>query len=346
MSSSSSSSVPGSSSPPQAGPIPPKVGELAYVGRLDGDLPTLVSNTDARDMALRPHPAELTDNLPTPSSHTPSIRASPSEQPTVSITVDSASITRSKKSQLVRLFRCSGSRPMPSFQGIRLATCLRVSFIVLALIGMIVAWALTVTVLQMHKQQTTTAASTGTGQSVIFIHITFGFFTALLLLFLERAIFLARAERYLFIHALPDGSPDPGAADGPIAYAPWNRPSLPTYATALGYRGTGDVEDAAIAAPPPPEYGNTRGSTLLLTTLLRQQQQQYRLSTASTTRGRPVSYSSQLVPDLDEEEGEDDVEEDDAKRARRFEFTLATLEGGEGSGGVTIPPPAVLRRAL
>jgi len=49
-----------------------------------------------------------------------------------------------------------------------------------------------------------------------------------------------------------------------MGFAPWNRPQLPTYAAALGFRGTGDVEDEAIARPPPPAYGNTRDSTLLL----------------------------------------------------------------------------------
>jgi hypothetical protein len=76
--------------------------------------------------------------------------------------------------------------------------------------------------------------------SLVIIHISFTIITLVQLLFLERSIFHARAERYLHKHGMPRG-----AASASMAIAPWNRPPLPTYAAALTESGvgTGDVED-------------------------------------------------------------------------------------------------------
>ncbi|KAF8527340.1 hypothetical protein JB92DRAFT_2867045, partial [Gautieria morchelliformis] len=121
-----------------------------------------------------------------------------------------------------------------------------------------------------------------------------------------------------------------GGRSNGMAFAPWNRPSLPTYAAALGVRGTGDVEDAIIAAPPPPAYGNTRGSTLILASFLRNSRASNRARTTAggadasphtdgrrtsdaSTRSLPVSYA--------EAEHHSDVE-----RARILEEALAKLE--------------------
>lgn len=330
----SSSSVP---SRPQAGPLPPKIGELTYVSPVDQEHNTEAnpSPMDAADMELRPHPAESTAHLPISPDNTP---------PTSHEPHDTASI-RSKKS-FVRIFlRGDPSKPMPTFQGVRLATLLRVIFILLAIIGTIVGWALTFVVIhrrnaQRSKSPDPSNPSLGTSdQSVIFVHVAFGLITVLLLIFLERAVFLARAERYRYIHELGTSGSRNRDANGrsvdptTMAFAPWNRPSLPSYANALGFRGTGDVEDAAIAAPPPPEYGNTRGSTLLLSTMLQR----------ASLRGRPVSYTSQIeVPSPAESNDDDDAEASDARRARRLEESLAALE--RETPEVSAPPPAVLRR--
>jgi len=129
-----------------------------------------------------------------------------------------------------------------------------------------------------------------------------------------------------------------------MGFAPWNRPPLPTYATALAQSGvgTGDVEDSAIAIPPPPAYGNTRGSTLLLRGFLRDslrvtisrgsveadeeghhQRPMSYLSTSSRPE-RPVSYRSQ------DEEWE---ERQNAERALRLAETLERLEEPSGPNG-------------
>jgi hypothetical protein len=157
------------------------------------------------------------------------------------------------------------------------------------------------------------------------------------LLFLERRLFHIRAERYCHLHpgevlpaAIRRTSGTSITRGLGMGFAPWNRPSLPTYAAALaqnGY-GTGDVEDQLIAAPPPPAYGNTRGSTLLLSGFLRDSVRAQRpASQASETSQRdgagvgpderPMSYSSR-------DEGWEEV--CDAERSRRVEETLATLE--------------------
>lgn len=162
-----------------------------------------------------------------------------------------------------------------------------------------------------------------------------------------------------------------------MALAPWSRPPLPTYANAVGFRGTGDVEDAQIAGAPPPEYGNTRGSTLLLSTFFggaplgrsasrssnnsaTAAGRDAQIMTAEDPRGRPVSYTSQIgVPAPAAAAGSSlavperaasrlsslTVEED----ARRSMLMLAFLEYGEQlspspSPSATRPPPPVTLR--
>ena len=98
---------------------------------------------------------------------------------------------------------------------------------------------------------------------------------------------------------------------------------MPTYAGALGVRGTGDVEDSIIAAPPPPEYGNLRGSTLVLASFWRNSGTNNRPTISRermsgvSTRSAPVSY--------DEAEHHGDME-----RARILEEALAKLEDDTG----------------
>ncbi|KIK69760.1 hypothetical protein GYMLUDRAFT_121995, partial [Collybiopsis luxurians FD-317 M1] len=108
--------------------------------------------------------------------------------------------------------------------------------------------------------------------STIFVHVVFAVGFLSQCLFLERRIYVMRAQRYMFLHPgeiLPT-SRHGRAFDATVAFSPWNRPPLPTYAAALAQSGvgTGDVEDNLIAVNPPPAYGNTRGSTLLLSGFL------------------------------------------------------------------------------
>lgn len=158
--------------------------------------------------------------------------------------------------------------------------------------------------------------------STIFIHVVFGVALLGQLLFLERRVFLMRAQRYAFVHP---GEILPSArhpvVDQSIAFSPWNRPPLPTYAAALAQSGvgTGDVEDHIIAQPPPPAYGNTRGSRLLLAGHLNDTQRAQRPASQMSQQpaDRPVSYMSH-----------DDEWEviQDADRALQLEQTLARLE--------------------
>jgi hypothetical protein len=170
------------------------------------------------------------------------------------------------------------------------------------------------------------------GSSNIFVHVAFAVFALAQLVLIERRIFRARAERYMFKHpgemlpmSLRPGSSGP---DTSMSIAPWSRPSLPTYAAALAASGsgTGDVEDAVIAQPPPPAYGKTRGSTLLLAGYLRNslrvqarehEQQDRRASRFSVRSDRPISFISR------DEEWET---RRDADHARRIEEALAALE--------------------
>jgi hypothetical protein len=143
---------------------------------------------------------------------------------------------------------------------------------------------------------------------------------------LERRFFRLRGERYSYLHPgeiLPRHRGVPRGSDTGIAFAPWNRPPLPTYAAALAQSGvgTGDVEDHLIAAPPPPAYGNTRGSTLLLQGYLRNSLRAQRppsvVSEAASERERPISYASR-------DERWEEIQ--DADRARQLDATLSRLQ--------------------
>jgi hypothetical protein len=140
-----------------------------------------------------------------------------------------------------------------------------------------------------------------------------------------------RAQRYAFLHPgeiLPT-SRRGQAMDSSIAFSPWNRPPLPTYAAALAQSGvgTGDVEDNLIALNPPPAYGNTRGSTLLLSGFLDARLRAERplsVRTEMSQQDRPLSYVSN--------DSEWEVIQN-AERARQLEETLSNLERPRRSSG-------------
>jgi hypothetical protein len=131
------------------------------------------------------------------------------------------------------------------------------------------------------------------GQATIFIHTVFACATLALFAFLERAILMVRAAR----HRHSFSTPDDGRLSGHFhqwAWAPWHRPDLPSYAVALGFRGTGDVEDAIIAAhagAPPPEYGSTRGGVLLLSSLHTNANNGAGAGGQAVPQSRPASYT-------------------------------------------------------
>lgn len=301
----------------QAEPLPSKRGEIGYVEgvhNLDQGREGSVS-TDGIPLPER-HPADRDHNLPS------SLPAEPANPPPPSSSHNTPS-PRTKAFDFLK--------PRKSFGGVQLSTLLIFASQVFVLGGTIAAWVFATQVLRhmSKKDQGLPAVQ----YSSIFVHVVFVIAVISQLVFLERRLFRLRGERYSHIHpgeVLPRHATIPVHPDTAIAFAPWNRPPLPTYAAALTQSGvgTGDVEDHLIAAPPPPAYGNTRGSTLLLAGYLRESLRAQRplsatsqgLTPASTPIGRPLSYSSR----------DDQWEEiQDADRARRLEETLDRLESAQ-----------------
>ncbi|KAG8700248.1 hypothetical protein FRC08_004817 [Ceratobasidium sp. 394] len=347
--------------PTDPGPLPKKQGEFGWAPPQDdstqGDAATSTDNLPAR------HPADR------PSTPAPTSAPEPALPPTEANA--SSSSLQSQPSVFKRFIRAP--RPLPKISGIRTTTILRVSLLVSTLIGSIIGWVITV----VHMNAWNAKASApppipdqpptpGPGNSTIpaipvpsqqqfnqmtssslaFVHVAFGAAVLFQLLMLERAVYRLRAERYAFLHPDEMAAAAMTAAGGSVmGLAPWNRPPLPTYAAALGIRGTGDVEDNIIAAPPPPEYGNTRGSVLLLSAhLTRTTSTSSRPASQHTVRdalgrpmhawSRPVSYS------------EDELRQN-ARQSLDLEVALSRLEGsGMGqvaSEPVTRPENAVVR---
>lgn len=239
-----------------------------------------------------------------------------------------------------------GALDKQRYWGVTLVTIVRLPVQIIILVGTVVAWVFITKQISKDSKTSTTATGSETAASIgssasIFVHVTFAITVLAQLIFLERGIFFLRAQRYAYLHP---GSTRRRGANGTfhatnamIAFAPWNRPSLPTYAVALAQSGvgTGDVEDNAIAIPPPPAYGHTRGSRLLLQGFMRNslrlaardsrasdalslaelgERSQER---ADSPRDRPVSYR-RTDPDWEER--------CDAERAMRLAETLETLE--------------------
>lgn len=304
----------------EAGPLPPKVGELGW--------PSLHAQPDAEEDIT-----ESSQNV-SESPHVPVRPASrahptPASSTAAASTASLASTIPTKRSGF--LYRLRSSRAKPLFWGLHGPAVIRFLTIVLMICGTITGWALTAQRLSNATNNNPTPANGNTLSQMadtmgIFVHVAFAVALLIELIFIERAVFQLRAERWLHTHP---GESLPlhrgGRGPGGIGVAPWNRPPLPTYAAALGFRGTGDVEDDVIAAPPPPAYGNTRGSVLLLASALTRLSRLSAQPSPRTPRGdvqqipesRPVSYVSTT---------QDAEVRRDAERARQLEATLARLE--------------------
>jgi hypothetical protein len=196
-----------------------------------------------------------------------------------------------------------------------------------------------------NDQNGSTPEMGSSGSSNIFIHVAFAIVVLAEIVLIERRVYRARAERYVYKHPgemLPLSLQRGSGTNPAMSIAPWSRPPLPTYAAALAASGvgTGDVEDAEIAQPPPPAYGKTRGSTLVLAGYLRdslrvqarehdEDDRRASAGGASPRSDRPISFMSR------DEEWE---VRRDADRARRIEEALAALEDARPVMGATTQP--------
>jgi len=330
---SSSGAISPEESRPQAGPLPLKRGEIGYSQE---EAEVEESENSAGALPER-HPADRDApppaSAPTNPSTSTSTTSSPLSPPTPTTTADDASSTASLKKRK----RFSFLR-RKKYAGLQLGTILLFSIQMIFILGTIAAWVVAGLLLSKSASRSNSSSSTSSGSdsssssessssaasSSVFVHVIFAVTFLAQCLFLERRIYVLRAQRYAFLHPgeiLPFSRRRP--LDATVALSPWNRPPLPTYAAALAQSGvgTGDVEDHLIAAPPPPAYGNTRGSTLLLSgflnATLRAQRPVSARSEMSQQQDRPVSYVSR----------DDDWEViQDADRAMQLETTLARLE--------------------
>lgn len=303
---------------PQADPLPSKRGEIGYVEGAhiaqvlqQEEIPSLPARHPAdRDQPSQPDTQGSADvEAPPP---TPAPAASDSSSDVASV---------AKPSSLLGL-------KAVSFGGLQSNTLIIFVLQLVVLAGTIVGWVFA-TKLLMHVSSQG-GSMPGGQSSAVFIHVVFVFVVIAQLIYLERRIFRLRGERYSYLHPGEILPRHRNLAVSPqtIAFAPWNRPPLPTYAAALAQSGagTGDVEDHLIAAAPPPAYGNTRGSTLLLAGYLRN----------SLRAQRPLSASSQATHNpgqtptesrlsyVSRDEEREEIE--NADRARRLEETLSRLE--------------------
>jgi hypothetical protein len=302
-----------SSRRPQADPLPSKRGEIGYTVAVE---PQTESSLDTTDVPPARHPADR-DHLSASSASPGDAVIPPAQSEAVSESYHSSE----QSSFTDSITKPHGIRSL-AFGGLRLTSLLIFAAQLTLLGGTITGWVFT----SEHL-----AHLMPTGQpSNIFFHVAFVFAVLVQLVFLERRLFRLRGERYSYLypgevlprhrtHNIPQTSTT-------LAFAPWNRPPLPTYAAALAQSGvgTGDVEDNLIAVSPPPAYGNTRDSTLLLSGFLR----------SSLLRApNRHSNSSPAVQEFDTDRRLSYVSRDeqwnevqDAERARQLEETLNRLE--------------------
>lgn len=291
----------------EAGPLPLKRGEIGFQEEFHS-LPE-ISQDDVTPPLLVRHPADRGSRPGFPS--VPDVPQDPltiSSTNTHSVSSNLSSPSITKQGGFLAVLKLQN---VPVLGGLRIITLIATFAQFICLAGTPVGWVFTT------KRLSNMPSISGSIPSSVFIHVVFGLAILVQIIFLERRIFTLHAERYSFLHAgemLPSyQSGGPGSA---MAFAPWNRPPLPTYAAALAQSGvgTGDVEDHLIAAPPPPAYGHTRGSTLLLSGLLRE----------SLRAQRPRSEHSSLGDHNMRGDGWEELDNDE--RMRRLDETLAQLE--------------------
>jgi len=310
----------GQVSRPEVLPLPAKRGEIGYVESPYGQEQATGRSHSPEIVLPARHPADR-DGPPTANDISMLSTPNPSNNfmsPSFSTLPSATNESTVKKKHLLGFLQ---SEKVPTFGGIRLTALLLLLFQILLIAATIVGWVLTV----QHFSQIRKDSDNSAPPSTIIFHIIFVMLLVSQLLLFERHIFRLRAERYSFLHGgeiLPT-SRNVRRGDPVIAFAPWNRPPLPTYAATLAQSGvgTGDVEDHLIAVPPPPAYGNTRGSTMLLTGYLREslraQRPMSEHSRVSVRDERPMSYVS-------EDQRWEEIQ--NAERAQRLEETLAQLE--------------------
>jgi len=290
----------GAESPrPQADPLPSKRGEIGYIETVEPSK-DILHPLDLYDL-----PTNSVDRIP-PSPISPNAVIIPPAQsevvtyPSSDQSSSTASIT--KPNGMLDFFKPQGP---PALGGLRLYTLVIfiVQFILLG--GTVTAWVFAAKRLALTAKENN-QTSFGYPQTIA-VHIIFIVIILIQIAFLERILSHLRDERYSYVHhgeIVPLHIPRSSVTS---AFAPWNRPSLPTYAAALSQSGvaTGDVEDHIIAIPPPPAYDNTRGSTLVLSGFSRND-----LNCESGT-GRPLSR---------------DEQRDHVQTVRRLEETMDRLK--------------------
>lgn len=343
---------------PQADPLPCKRGEIGYCEDIHGEY--AVPSGQQEDILLPArHPADRDHSPPTPtftplsnSNEEISVQSPPTPEtaattaPLRSPVPDNHSEHSLSKRTFLSLFKPDSISSI-RIGGISFQTFSTLLIQLLALSATIAGWVISAK--RLPNLAYTSNSPMSANSTEVFIHVTFGIVTVMQLVFLERTIFRVRAERFAYKH--PSGVLPTHQRGGrarvtaaTMAFAPWNRPPLPTYAAALAQNGfgTGDVEDNIIAVPPPPAYGHTRGSTLLLTGFMSENLRAQRVRERVRSDGRVLSdrdRNSWVSVGYSVEEGRsrpvsykscDSAWEHtlDAQRALRLEETLSRLEEG------------------
>ena len=352
---------------PQAGPLPSKRGEIGFQEGVHGSAEqgqagegsgTVSSPVPERHPADTPLPAETqrdpsTPPTPAPDVDTPGTAAAGS--PSTAIPPNTAAPLNPSGNASRKL-----CKRIPTLFAMRLTT-LSLFFLQLgALGGTLAGWIVLVQRMQAAqasgKQDQNQAGGMSMGSALIFVHVAFAMLVLLQIVFLERCTFRLRAERYAHFHpgeVLPSHRTRGQTATPGLAFSPWLRPPLPTYAATLAQSGvgTGDVEDNIIAQAPPPAYGEHRSSQLLLRGEIPEQLRAERLrDSAGSNRGSTMSWLNirrisvrstggpgpRIAPDPDDDRPKSYMSTDpeweaalDADRALVLEETLAKLEEGD-----------------
>jgi hypothetical protein len=222
---------------PEADPLPPKIGERGYVPPSEPQMIQLPLGDERVTLPAR-HPADRDpEPTPVPGANTP-------PPPTSNVNTPSNQASSIRKSWKQRL----------SIGGVSPLTLARVLILLMFLAATSAAWGIIIIHFSDAKAIASDQSSDNNQQSsggydgfnsptfssVVIVHVSFTIVILVELLFLERSIFHARAERYLHKNGMARG-----ASNVSMGIAPWNRPPLPTYAAALAEIGvgTGDVED-------------------------------------------------------------------------------------------------------